>query len=230
MDTSNLIPIEKIASRVHSGLDYVIATIPAAPAPDDLADTVYTYMKTFCYPAIAGLEDEQLKIEIKSIIRAAIVGYLNSSEPYPFGETAVKPELYLLAEAIGRNAELYWSKVIANLDSLPWKKHIPEGFQADIPLLKAAAITGALTGYAAASNNMLERYVSHKEGGLLSGALAVSAGKIIFNLIPKGQAGGELNFQTIANLNEHKPKVSPREDKRTVQPKGLLLRELSVWE
>ena len=107
----------------------------------------------------------------------------------------------LLATTLGGNADLYWRNVIANIATSPWNLYITGKLQplgSDIAYWDAAAMNGALAGYAATPAGMIEpsvNFVTTKMVSALIWALTVTAGKVIFNWIPRIQHVNVLNQQ-----------------------------------
>jgi len=97
----------------------------------------------------------------------------------------------LLATTIGSNADTYWNTVIASALS-PWQAYIANlnGGNLNIAYWDAAAMNGALAGYNATAAGMVEpsvNFVTNKMVSALIAALTVTAGKVIFNWIPRIQ-------------------------------------------
>jgi hypothetical protein len=113
----------------------------------------------------------------------------------------------LLATTIGGNADSYWNNVIATLGSSGWKVYIVGQLQVlgvDVPYYDAAAMNGALAGYAATPSGMIEpsvNFVTNKMVSALIGALTVTAGKVIFGWIPRIQHGNNNSGQMMMGPN-----------------------------
>lgn len=97
----------------------------------------------------------------------------------------------LLATTIGEDANTYWAAQVVALAS-PWAAYFPPGPEKymDIPYYVTAAMNGALAGYGATPDSMIEpsvNYVTNKMVSALIGALVCTAGKVIFGWIPRIQ-------------------------------------------
>lgn len=98
----------------------------------------------------------------------------------------------LLATTIGTNADVYWNQVIAAGNASPWYTYYGtlNGGNLNIVYWDAAAMNGALAGYGATPGSMVEpsvNFVTNKMASALMAALVCSAGKVIFNWIPRAQ-------------------------------------------
>lgn len=123
----------------------------------------------------------------------------------------------LLATTTGSNANTYWAGQIAIGSSSPWHNFFPtspENYM-DIPYYVEAAMNGALAGYGATPAGMIEpsvNFVTNKMLSALIGALTVTAGKVIFQWIPRIQhsgfstamgLGGGIDSMAVHNVNCH---------------------------
>ncbi len=115
----------------------------------------------------------------------------------------------LLAATIGFNAATYWNTKIIPVTQGgsaptpgPWAPYLPPNSQSylNLPFYVAAAMNGALAAYGATPSGMVEpsvNFVTNKMVSALIGALTVTAGKVIFNWIPRIQ---HVNPETMLNL------------------------------
>lgn len=245
MSQSNTInPYEVIGQQIPTGLNTVIAALPASPTVDDLVNEVYNFVQPIYYPNATA----QQTIEIKSVAYNAINSYRNSlvlsgSANYsvnqiPFLQMLIGPGMtantapdsftdriediednigtsnitvfeqtpLFLSTTIGRNASQYWLAQIANPQSL-WAAFFsttPGANYLNSLLYNVAAMNGALSGYGASPLGLIEpttNVVSTTMVSSLIGALTVTAGKVIFNWIPRITKPMTLSSERIVGLN-----------------------------
>ena len=114
----------------------------------------------------------------------------------------------LLATTIGTNTDAYWTAPATGWNTYTGPPPaLSSARYVNIAYWDAAAMNGALAGYAATPDGMVEpsiNYVTNKMVSALIGALTVTAGKVIFNWIPRIQHSnsfiGQTNFGGGFNL------------------------------
>jgi hypothetical protein len=97
----------------------------------------------------------------------------------------------LLATTIGTNTDAYWTAPATGWNTYTGPPPaLSSARYVNIAYWDAAAMNGALAGYAATPDGMVEpsiNYVTNKMVSALIGALVCTAGKVIFNWIPRIQ-------------------------------------------
>ena len=120
-----------------------------------------------------------------------------------------------LSTTIGRNASGYWAAQLVNPQSA-WISYFSSNAGQNYMntlLWNTAAMNGALAGAGATFHGLVEPTVNAVTNQMVSaliGALTTTAGKVIFNWIPKITKPLQLNIDRISNiLNGDNPDTNP---------------------
>jgi len=112
-----------------------------------------------------------------------------------------------LATTCGTNANNYWAAQIALGGASPWVAHFPNNpgqLYLNNMQWALAAMNGALAAYGASYEGLVDpstNMVSNKMLGALLGALVATAGKVIYNWIPRIVKPLSLDKERIAIMN-----------------------------
>lgn len=248
-------PYVAVGLELPSGLNSIIAFLPASPTVDNLVDAVIAFVQPLYYPGATAATIVELKSVAYNVVnsyRSNLVlsgnamfnpnqapfvqmliggGMTANTSPDSVADriadiednigtselTVPEQTPLFLATTLGSQAYTYWVAQLAIAPPPPsaWAGYFSSNAgQNYMNTLQwtVAAMNGALAGYGAAPAGLVAptvNMVTTNMASALIGALTATAGKIIFNWIPRITKPIQLNMQRIGSLNNGIVPVQP---------------------